>query len=112
MALYFHGQVGSFGEAELKQIRNEHKGPTRKGRRIWCVSSNLGKIEQEEKGEKIQETNFEMCNKIVFVNPCDYQQDLLWSVKCTRKKVECQPGSLGHRTVATNVKKEPNKKGG
>lgn len=41
------------------------------------MSSNLGKIEQEEKGEKIQETNFEMCNKIVFVNPCDYQQDLL-----------------------------------
>lgn len=74
------------------------------------MRSNSGRIEQEEKGEKIQEMNFEICNKILLVNPYNYQQDLCdWvSVKLTRKKWSAML-DLCHRTVATNVKTEPNK---
>ena len=106
----FMDKLVGLGKQEWGYLWDEHNCSTaihKRGGRIWCLRSNLGSLEQgEEKGEEMQETNFVMCSVILFLNPQDYQQDLCnWVIlKLRRRKAECHPWSLWHRTVATNAK--------
>lgn len=76
----FMDKLVGLGKQEWGYLWDEHNCSTaihKRGGRIWCLRSNLGSLEQgEEKGEKMQETNFVMCGMILFLNPQDYQQDL------------------------------------
>lgn len=77
------------------------------GRRTCCLRSNLGRQEQgEERGRRCRKQALWYAVWFFFLTPRLSTRFVWLGISETQKKenAECYPGSLWHRTVATNAK--------
>lgn len=78
------------------------------GRRICCLRSNLGRLEQGEESRRRCRRHITLWYAVWFFSLTPRSSTrFVWLGICEtqkKEKAECCPGSLWHRTVATNAK--------